>query len=455
MVLYPPAVTPSNEFEFTSGIHLSPRHDFLQVAQQCPPVRTLHGIVWSCLATMFACTWVAMHPSVPTPELQAGSWWPRLKCRIVLAASALIAPECMLLWAVRERILAEKIYRFYNKRFLPDTEIGASTKHWTHKMKWTLAHGFLVLMDGFALHSDKGEYIDRIAPSTLFRRLETEEVTTLVTISQEEIEDKSKGDFFTKLVVAIQTTWFIVQCIGRTAAQLPLMELEVMTLAFAVLNIITYTLWWHKPQNIGVAVPISTPEPTLTGPPPVAIDNDGGGLRSDTPPAIPPTLYDNRKTSQSRSLSFPMDMACDVHSQFYCLPEPFHLDPLKELLVLVSFFIVAALFGGVHLSAWSSSFPTSLEVYLWRSAAVCCTLIPLLVWFPLGLSLYPNIQHITGGAIQSLPSSDYNKLVQLPSSFAVYLIARLVLITVAFSSLRSPSTAQLMDVVWSRFIPHL
>lgn len=29
-----------------------------------------------------------------------------------------------------------------------------------------------------------------------------------------------------------------------------------MTLAFVVLNVTTYALWWKKPVNIGLAVPI-------------------------------------------------------------------------------------------------------------------------------------------------------------------------------------------------------
>ncbi len=35
---------------------------------------------------------------------------------------------------------------------------------------------------------------------------------------------------------------------------MPLTELEVITLGYAALNGITYGLWWHKPQNVGVPV---------------------------------------------------------------------------------------------------------------------------------------------------------------------------------------------------------
>ncbi|KAF9446186.1 hypothetical protein P691DRAFT_674166 [Macrolepiota fuliginosa MF-IS2] len=462
VVFYPSAVTPSNEFKFTSSIHLSPGHDLPQVTQQCIPVRTPHQIIWSCLATIFACTWVAVHPSVPTPEVQMGPWWPRLKHRIVLTASALIAPECMVLWAIIERIFAKKIANYYNENFL----------------KWTLAHGFLVLMNGLALHVGE-EYIGPLTAATLFRRLEYQEITSPMTISQEEIEDKSKGDFFTKLVVTIQTTWFAVQCIGRAAAQLPLTELEIVTLAFAVLNLMIYALWWHKPQNIGVAIPVITSKPTpRTGlpvePAIVNVDEGKGDIQLNAGPTASPN--DKRPRGHSRfyfitslrgiamsqflgrffkALSFPRDMADGVHPQLIHLPIHFNLSPLENLLLFMSLFVVGTLFGGVHLFAWSNPFPTAYEKYLWRSAALCCSLLPVF-WVFLHIYDYLNIRHTDSSVLRynSAPLFTQN-LVRFPTfSFAAYFIARLILITIAFSSLRSLSTYQLVDVVWNRFVPH-
>ncbi|KAF8652614.1 hypothetical protein AX16_004303 [Volvariella volvacea WC 439] len=71
----------------------------------------------------------------------------------------------------------------------------------------------------------------------------------LPTISEEEIMDKAKGDLLTKVVVVMQTSWFMVQCIARHAQGLVITELELVTLAFAALNIVTYLLWWSKPLN--------------------------------------------------------------------------------------------------------------------------------------------------------------------------------------------------------------
>jgi len=56
------------------------------------------------------------------------------------------------------------------------------------------------------------------------------------------------------LIAILQTTWFILQCIARGQQKLTLTELELVTLALASLNAVTYVFWWHKP--LGIQVPI-------------------------------------------------------------------------------------------------------------------------------------------------------------------------------------------------------
>ena len=54
----------------------------------------------------------------------------------------------------------------------------------------------------------------------------------------------------------LQTTWFILQCVSRFDNKLAVTKLEVVTLSFAVLNGITYWLWWDKPSDVRCAVPV-------------------------------------------------------------------------------------------------------------------------------------------------------------------------------------------------------
>ena len=70
------------------------------------------------------------------------------------------------------------------------------------------------------------------------------------TITEEEIEDRSKADGFSKTIALGQTLWFVAQCISRRAQHLDLTLIELLTLSLAVLNGLMYFLWWHKPLDV-------------------------------------------------------------------------------------------------------------------------------------------------------------------------------------------------------------
>jgi len=126
-----------------------------------------------------------------------------------------------------------------------------------------MAHGHLVVMGGISTVDpsveDDGK-VDPRSPVLTFERYtktvkERERLDRkLRKISEEDIKDRSKSDILSKLIAITQTTWFILQCIARGQQRLTLTELELVTLALASLNAITYVFWWHKP--LGIQVPI-------------------------------------------------------------------------------------------------------------------------------------------------------------------------------------------------------
>ena len=81
--------------------------------------RTIWNIVWSCLVTIFSCTWVAVHPNVPClKEHEANGWiqrciWHPLlsfaEHRLLLFVCVLLVPKYMLAWAIRQFVGAVKI----------------------------------------------------------------------------------------------------------------------------------------------------------------------------------------------------------------------------------------------------------------------------------------------------------------------------------------------------------
>jgi hypothetical protein len=73
-------------------------------------------------------------------------------------------------------------------------------------------------------------------------------------ISKAEIEYRSKGDAIAKIFVVLRTSFFAVE---RSNTQEPSghdTELKLVTIAFAILNLVTYFLWWHKPLNVHCGV---------------------------------------------------------------------------------------------------------------------------------------------------------------------------------------------------------
>ena len=77
-----------------------------------PSQRSLFTIIWGCFSTVFVCAWVSVHPNIPSAE-ECG--WKSLWRRFRLMFWMLIAPELILVWAVRQWSAAKKIADIYNE----------------------------------------------------------------------------------------------------------------------------------------------------------------------------------------------------------------------------------------------------------------------------------------------------------------------------------------------------
>lgn len=90
---------------FASVAHVSPDNDD-GVPVCIEDRRTLLNIVWSCLATIFACTWLAVHPNVPGRNITSKG---AISCAIERAkimAVAILASKVIVAWATEQFIVA-------------------------------------------------------------------------------------------------------------------------------------------------------------------------------------------------------------------------------------------------------------------------------------------------------------------------------------------------------------
>ncbi|KAG6889680.1 hypothetical protein C0995_015428 [Termitomyces sp. Mi166 len=203
--------------------------DDLVPASSCNNRKTFN-IVWSCLTTIFACTWIAVHPNLPV-----NGEWPFVR-RLKIFVLALIAPELIVSWALRQWISSRRLARIYK-------DYG-----------WTQTHGFFAIMGGFQICESDG---------TGLRTLKVDELEPYVkdhaiTVSKEEILDKSKGDFLSKALVLLQVSWFVLQILARANQHLAITELEFVTLGYAILNFVTYFCWLNKPLDVQYPIKITT-----------------------------------------------------------------------------------------------------------------------------------------------------------------------------------------------------
>ena len=72
--------------------------------------RSILDILWSCLATTFACSWVSVHPNIPGPN---ESWWRVFLRRLELMFWAVVSPEMIITWAFRQWSSARRLEKHY------------------------------------------------------------------------------------------------------------------------------------------------------------------------------------------------------------------------------------------------------------------------------------------------------------------------------------------------------
>jgi len=336
--------------------------------------------------------------------------------------------------------------------------------------EWTRAHAFLVLMGGFALHDADKSFLRVLDEKTLEELDEAGEIEW-PTITVKEIQDRSKADIFSKGIVLLQTTWFIIQCISRFATKLAVTELEVVTLAFAVLNAITYWLWWDKPSDVRCAVPVylksaEESKGKLTKVSKARRQRDRGislsiegrdlfGHRRNKHGLILAILYIclwvpikvvfGPLWNMMAQEEIPDDDTARVPT-FYSPLEKKEFFGNRPSFWTMSGVIV--LFGAIHIIPWSFTFLTIAEKWLWRVSALLITGGPLLMLFP--TIMFNWVSNRTLERIFNI-LSDFTFVILVP----VYTISRVVLLILPLILLRSLPPTALRELKWSEFFPHI
>jgi hypothetical protein len=156
------------------------------------------------------------------------------------------------------------------------------------------------------------------------------------TISDSDIDDRSKADWVFKSLAIVQIAWFIAQLIGRAAGDLQVTTLELFTLGTVVCAAVTYSAWWEKPFDIRIPLTVEA--------------------ESDLPDTIHvvPRL--------------PLFVRAEANER---LPR---LKLHGQYIFMMSILLV---FGGMHLIGWQFHFTTPVEQWLWRGSSLGSLVLPI------------------------------------------------------------------------------
>ena len=414
--------------------------------------RTIWNIVWSCLVTIFSCTWVAIHPNIPCPK-KRNPVISFAEHRLPLFICALLVPEYILAWAIRQFLTARKIANSNKGEFETFGYLSINNRHSNNSLLergWSMTHGFFIIMGGFHLfehdprskkkNNDDGSTVREddkplhpLKESDLWdcdRRYES-----FVMPTKAEIKDRGKSDWLAKSLVLLQTTWFVMQCIARGIEHLPVTHLEIVTLAYAAMNFVIYTFWWNKPLNVNRPVRVFRKSDLSETQPQV---------RESFPEARKLTWETIREGLETISDYIAGDQDRDVDLSREDRVPRFWADSADSDDVRTADGIVLGVgicFGAIHCIAWAFSSPTFPELLIWRISSVAITAVPIPMFFGTLLTIW--LGNMVFVFISILPAG------------VVYIIARAVTLVLAFTSLRDLPPGAYDTVHWTTFIPHV
>jgi hypothetical protein len=218
-------------------------------------------------------------------------------------------------------------------------------------------------------------------------------------ITELEIDEKNKGNWFIKAIAAVQIIYLATQLLGRAIQHLAISTLELSALGMVVIATCLYFFWWNKPLDVRLPIVL---EPNKS-------DREAAGKLN--------AVYIDL-TFEGDRVSFLGDI------------EGGNIDWLTTV-------IVVAVFGACHLLGWNIEFPTPTEALLWRIASICCFVLPIVMI---------RILHCIPEPYDNWP---------VVVALGLYIIVRIYLIVECFIGLRKVPAGVYQTVQWSQFFPHI
>ncbi|KAJ7331347.1 hypothetical protein DFH08DRAFT_1021432, partial [Mycena albidolilacea] len=372
--------------------------------QKCRP---LFRIISSCLTTIGLSTWISLRLNVPSSRLGvfARTW---RKLRMILIT--LIAPEVMLGFAARQYVVASWFAKTYDV---------------------SRTHGFFFAMGGFVTRDGHHPIVTKAQLRRYLKGIRD--------VKEEDIIDKSKDDSLITCAAIVQVVWFAAQEVARLHENLPISTLEIATMAFAAAQTASWMFWRRKPRDVSEAILL---DPAGCQMKVFRRDllsemhhlKDGSCTASEEQTLAD---YPDSKTSRHhRTIGDRLNavvlgdyrnfdpIACTSVPPFWSIP--FGEGPEDLPLALAGQFICAIVFGVVHCLTWSTTFPSTIEMWIWRASALFIAGFPVICFVLLRVSNMFEHGSVPRGIFAYL---NYGLV-------ALYVVTRTALLILSFTTLR-------------------
>ncbi|KAH9235794.1 hypothetical protein K456DRAFT_1832154 [Colletotrichum gloeosporioides 23] len=412
-----------------------------------PNTRGTLNIVWSCGITIFTCTWTIMHLNLPKrDDSTLKIFFRRLKwmsINILFPEFILSKAICDLRQALDElRQFDENLPKSPQSRnqntASPPAPPAIRVLVHNSPRKWTVVHSYYAQMGGILTISawndppwfDPDFILTSIRLTSQYEWADSSEHPLKhLRLSREEIEDKSKADSMLKCLAIFQIMWLILNVTVRAATGLHVTQLEIATVAFATVAILTYLASWWKPKDVSEATGILHP---------------CGGHWKHEPDVVTlsqwfryPGSKDGLRFERRPQHRVPDDLIFEASSMAFLLS------------------ISSLLFGGLHCVAWNFEFPSQAELVAWRIGCATIAVLPAiaLAFTTLLASVFSSWHARYIYAVEQLDLHPARYISTI--SYTFYPAARLLTIVLLFTSLRSlPADVYQVDP-WVNFLPKI
>lgn len=235
--------------------------------------RSSWDLVWTCLSTIFACTWTVLCLNVPPRRYHnsRGGQFSRLPKKVLVWLISVLCPELVAWIAVEDYFRARQL-AIYCNAIQAEVNYEVSRRPTLSQqtespqngqvpmrpvpVKWTTRQGFCINMGGLAVQTQDA-WLFTISRKTIGVFVRAGLVKSS-DFDDEDIKDQAKVDALGKLFTVVQSAWLTCNIIARVAYSLPISPLELTTVAYVALGLLIAGFWWLKPKDMttSIAIPL-------------------------------------------------------------------------------------------------------------------------------------------------------------------------------------------------------